>query len=147
MATGTFDIIHPGHGYYLDESKKVGGKDATLVVVVARDSTVRSKKRIPVVEEKQRLEVVKMLKPVDEAYLGSESDMFEIVKKICPDIITIGSDQNYDTADLKKQLLKRNINAEVVRIEGYRISPLDSTCKILKKIKSMEFDDRIFKEC
>ena len=147
MATGTFDIIHPGHGYYLEESKKVGGKDATLVVVVARDSTVRSKKRIPVVEEKQRLEVVKMLKPVDEAYLGSESDMFEIVKKICPDIITIGSDQNYDTADLKKQLLKRNINAEVVRIEGYRISPLDSTCKILKRIKSMEFDEKIFKEC
>ncbi len=147
MATGTFDIIHPGHGYYLDESKKVGGADANLVVVVARDSTVRSKKRIPVVGEKQRLEVVKMLKPVDEAYLGSESDMFEIVKKISPHIITIGSDQNYDTADLKKQLLKRDINAEVVRIEGYRISPLDSTCKILKRIKSMEFDEKIFKEC
>jgi FAD synthetase len=147
MATGTFDIIHPGHGYYLDESKKVGGADANLVVVVARDSTVRSKKRIPVVGEKQRLEVVKMLKPVDEAYLGSESDMFEIVKKISPNIITIGSDQNYDTADLKKQLLKRDINAEVVRIEGYRISPLDSTCKILKRIKSMEFDEKIFKEC
>ena len=147
MATGTFDIIHPGHGYYLDESKKVGGKDAQLVVVVARDSTVRSKKRIPVVDEKQRLEVVKMMKPVDEAYLGSESDMFKIVKKISPDIITIGSDQKYDIADLKKQLLKRNINAEVVKIEGYRKSPLDSTCKILKRIKSMEFDEKIFKEC
>jgi FAD synthetase len=70
MATGTFDIIHPGHGYYLEESKKVGGKDARLVVVVATDATVRSKKRIPVVDEKQRLEVVKMMKPVDEAYLG-----------------------------------------------------------------------------
>ena len=32
MATGTFDIIHPGHGYYLEESKKLGGKDAKLVV-------------------------------------------------------------------------------------------------------------------
>src|SRR5664280_862003 len=120
MATGTFDIIHPGHGYYLDESKKVGGADAKLVVVVARDSTVRSKKRIPVVDEKQRLEVVKMIKPVDEAYLGSESDMFKIVKKISPDIITIGSDQNYDKTDLKKQLLTRDISAEVVKIEGYR---------------------------
>lgn len=147
MATGTFDIIHPGHGYYLEESKKVGGDDARLVVVVARDSTVRSKKRIPVVDEKQRLEVVKMIKPVDEAYLGSESDMFKIVKKISPDIITIGSDQNYDKADLKKQLLTRDISAEVVKIEGYRKAPLDSTCKILKRIKSMEFDEKIFKEC
>ncbi len=102
MATGTFDLIHPGHGYYLEESKKVGGDDARLVVVVARDSTVRSRKRIPVVDEKQRLEVVKMMKPVDEACLGSEIDMFKVVEKIKPDIITIGSDQNYDITISKK---------------------------------------------
>ncbi len=147
MATGTFDIIHPGHGYYLEESKKVGGDNARLVVVIARDSTVRSRKRIPVVDEKQRLEVVKMLKPVDEACLGSEIDMFKVVEKIKPDIITIGSDQNYNIADLKKELLKRNIEAEIVKIEGYMTFPLDSTCKIIKRIKGMEFDENIFKDC
>ena len=36
-----------------------------------------------------------MMKPVDEACLGSEIDMFKVVEKIKPDIITIGSDQNY----------------------------------------------------
>jgi FAD synthetase len=147
MATGTFDIIHPGHGYYLEESKKVGGDNARLVVVIARDSTVRSRKRIPVVDEKQRLEVVKMLKPVDEACLGSEIDMFKVVEKIKPDIITIGSDQNYNIADLKKELLKRNIEAEIVKIQGYMTFPLDSTCKIIKRIKGMEFDENIFKDC
>ena len=147
MATGTFDIIHPGHGYYLEESKKVGGDDAKLVVVIARDSTVRSRKRIPVVDEKQRLEVVKMLKPVDEACLGSEIDMFKVVEKIKPDIITIGSDQNYDISDLKKELLKRNIQVEIVKIRGYMTFPLDSTCKIIKRIKGMEFDENIFKDC
>ena len=147
MATGTFDIIHPGHGYYLEESKKVGGTDAHLVVVVARDSTVRSRKRIPVVDEKQRLEVIKMMKPVDEAYLGSETDMFEIVEMINPDIITIGSDQNYNLDELKKQLRERGSNADVVKIEGYKTSLLDSTCKIIKRIKGMEFDEDIFKDC
>ena len=147
MATGTFDIIHPGHGYYLEESKKIGGDDARLVVVVARDSTVRSRKRVPVVDEKQRLEVVKMLKPVDEACLGSEIDMFKVVEKIKPDIITIGSDQNYDISDLKKELLKRNIQVEIVKIRGYMTFPLDSTCKIIKRIKGMEFDENIFKDC
>ena len=34
MATGTFDILHPGHGIYLEESKKLGGEDAELYVVV-----------------------------------------------------------------------------------------------------------------
>jgi FAD synthetase len=147
MATGTFDIIHPGHGYYLEESKKVGGADAHLVVVIARDSTVRSRKRIPVVDEQQRLEVIKMMKPVDEAYLGSETDMFEIVEMIKPDIITIGSDQNYNIDELKKQLLERGSNADVVKIEGYKTSLLDSTCKIIKRIKDMEFDEDIFKDC
>ena len=58
MATGTFDLIHPGHGLYLEEAKKLGGDGARLVVVVARDSTVRSRKRVPIVPEKQRQEVV-----------------------------------------------------------------------------------------
>ncbi|SCG85266.1 adenylyltransferase/cytidyltransferase family protein [Methanobacterium congolense] len=147
MATGTFDIIHSGHGYYLQESKKLGGKDAKLVVVVARDATVRSKKRVPVVGEKQRLEVVKMLKPVDEAYLGSTTDMFEIVEKLKPDIISIGPDQTFNIDQLKMELEKRGLNAEVLKVEGYREADLDSSCKIIKKIRKMDFDEKIFEKC
>ena len=145
MATGTFDIIHPGHGYYLEEAKKLGGENAKLVVVIARDSTVRARKRVPVVSENQRLEVVKMLKPVDEAYLGHTSDMFKIVEEIKPDIIVIGPDQDFDLRKLKEQLEERNIDVEVVKVTSYRKSPLDSSCKIIKKIKEMEFDEKIFK--
>ena len=49
MATGTFDLIHPGHGVYLEEAKKLGGDNSRLVVVIARDSTVCNKKRIPII--------------------------------------------------------------------------------------------------
>ena len=147
MATGTFDIIHPGHGYYLEESKKFGGKDAKLVVVVARDKTVRSRKRVPIVDEKQRLEVVKMIKPVDEAYLGSTTDMFKIVEKIMPDIISIGPDQSFNLEKLRKELKERNLTSKVMKVEGYKRSTLDSSCKIIKKIKDMEFDEKIFRKC
>jgi len=147
MATGTFDIIHPGHGFYLEEAKKLGGDDARLVVVVARDSTVRVKKRVPVVNEKQRLEVVKMLKPVYKAYLGYQRDMFRIVEEINPDIIAIGPDQKFDIIKLKEDLKKRNINADVIRISEYKNSPLDSTCKIINKIKNMRFNEKISEKC
>ena len=147
MATGTFDIIHPGHGYYLEESKKLGGKDAKLVVVVARDSTVRSRKRVPIVNEKQRLEVVKMLKPVDEAYLGSNTDMFKIVEKLKPDIISIGPDQNFDLQKLEDELKKRNIQTKVVKVTGYLKSSLDSSCKIIRKIKETELQEESLKNC
>ncbi|HQP72188.1 MAG TPA: adenylyltransferase/cytidyltransferase family protein, partial [Methanoculleus sp.] len=32
VATGTFDILHPGHLYYLEESRKLG--DELYVIVV-----------------------------------------------------------------------------------------------------------------
>ena len=147
MATGTFDIIHPGHVFFLEEAKKLGGKDARLVVVVARDFTVRAKKRVPIVDEKQRLEVVRMLKPVDKAYLGSETDMFEIVHKINPDIIAIGPDQDFNIKELEHELRKRGLKCEVKRVKKYKKAPLDSTCKIIKKIKSMKFDDKTFQNC
>ena len=65
MATGTFDLLHPGHGIYLNEAKKLGGEDAKLYVVIARDSTVEKRKRYPIVGEQQRLELIKMIKGVD----------------------------------------------------------------------------------
>jgi len=147
MATGTFDLIHPGHGYYLSESKKLGGDDARLVVVVARESTVRARKRVPIVPEKQRMKVVQMLKVVDEAVLGSETDMFSTVRKIKPDIITIGPDQKFDLDWLRGELEKRDIHAEVVKINGYHKSSLDSSCKIIKKIKESDFPPGSFKHC
>ncbi len=147
MATGTFDIIHPGHGLYLKEAKKMGGENVKLVVVLARDSTVRSKKRVPIINENQRLEVVKMLKTVDEAYLGSKTDMFKIVEKIRPDIIAIGPDQKFDIADLEKSLQKRGLEGEVRRVNRYRKAPLDSSCKIIKRIRDIEFDENSLEQC
>lgn len=147
MATGTFDILHPGHGLYLQKAKELGGKDAELVVVLAKDSTVKARKRIPVIGENQRLEMIKYLKPVNEAYLGYDGDMFKIVKEIKPDIIAIGSDQTHDEEKLQKELDKRNIPAKVMRVEDYRLGELDSSCKIIKKIKDSNFEDKRLKEC
>ncbi|MBZ9571476.1 FAD synthase [Methanobrevibacter sp. TMH8] len=147
MATGTFDLLHPGHGLYLQKSKELGGKDAKLIVVVARDSTVRRKKRIPIVEESQRLEMIKMLKPVDEAYLGHPTDIFKIVRELKPDIISIGSDQSYEIDQLKKDLKNQGIDCEVKRVSNYRRAKLDSTCKIIKKIRHSDFSEESLKDC
>lgn len=147
MATGTFDIIHPGHGYYLQQSKNLAGEEGKLVVVVARDVTVRKRKRVPIVNEDQRLEVVNMLKPVDEVYLGHTTDMFKIVEEIDPDIITIGPDQDFDLDAIREELSKRNLKAELVKITGYKQSQLDSSCKIIRKIKEIEFHEDAFKHC
>ncbi|WP_409201086.1 adenylyltransferase/cytidyltransferase family protein [Methanobrevibacter sp. DSM 116169] len=148
MASGTFDLLHPGHGIYLEEAKALGGKDSKLYVVVARDLTVKKRKRIPIVNENQRLEMIKMLKPVNEAYLGSEKgDILKIVEKIDPDIIAIGADQTHNEETLQKALKEKGLKAEVKRVKKYHKDELDSTCKIIKKIKQTDFKDKILDNC
>ena len=134
MATGTFDILHLGHIYFLKEAKELGD---TLTVVVATDSTVRKLKHEPVNPEKIRLDLIKELKVVDEAYLGHEEDMYEIVKEVKPGIIALGYDQIHDEKTVEKELKKRNINAKVVRLSEYEGgSDLEGTRKIISKIIS-----------
>lgn len=148
MATGTFDILHPGHGIYLEESKKLGGEDSELYVVVARDVTVKKRKRVPIVGEQQRLELVKMLKPVTDAYLGdANGDVFKIVHEINPDIITVGADQNHDIDKLQQAIDKRGLKAKVIKLNKYRDCELDSSCKIIKKIQKTNFEGKILDNC
>lgn len=131
MATGVFDILHLGHLHYLEESKKLGDE---LVVVVATDSTVRKKKHEPVTPQSMRLELVASLKPVDMAVLGREGgDIFEIVKELKPDIITIGYDQPFDERHLEEELKRRHIEVRVVRMP-HLDHDLDGTRKIISKI-------------
>src|SRR4030067_3007935 len=112
MATGVFDIIHLGHLHYLEESKRLGDE---LVVVVATDSTARRRKHEPVTPEKMRLELVASLKPVDKGVLGREGgDIFEIVKELRPDTITIGYDHAFSESQLEEELKKRRINDPAV---------------------------------
>jgi FAD synthetase len=142
MATGTFDILHLGHIFYLRESKKLGD---TLVVVVATDATVRRLKHEPVNPEEIRLKLIKELKIVDEAYLGHEDDIYEIVNEIKPDIISLGFDQIHDKEKISNELKKRKVKSKVVRLDKYDGgSDLEGTRKIISKIISAyEFQKNI----
>jgi len=132
MATGTFDLLHLGHVYYLKEAKKLGDK---LAVVVATDTTVRRLKHEPINPEKVRVELVKELEVVDEAYLGHEEDMYEVVEEIKPDIIALGYDQIHDEKKIESEVKKRKLNVKIVRLSEYKGgSDLEGTRKIISKI-------------
>ena len=130
LATGTFDILHPGHLHYLSEAKSLGDE---LYVIVARDSMVKHKPK-PVVPEVQRLAMVEGLRIVDKAMLGSETDMFEPLREIKPDIIAIGKNQHFDEKELEKQLEARGIDARVLRIRSFKGCELCSTGSIIRRI-------------
>lgn len=93
LVFGTFDLLHPGHKWFLRHAAGFGNR---LAVVVARDKNVIAhKNRAPVWDENRRLTAVGELPFVDEAFLGYEdwSKHGRVLEKIKPDVIVLGYDQ------------------------------------------------------
>ncbi len=132
LATGTFDILHPGHIRYLSAAKALGDE---LYVIVARNSMIKHKPK-PIIPEEQRLAMVQALRIVDRAMLGSETNMFEPLREIKPDIIALGKNQFFDEKELEARLKAHGINAKVVRIEAFEECELCSSGAIIRKILS-----------
>ena len=137
LASGTFDLLHLGHVRFLEEAKKAGGKDSELIVIVARDSTVKARKRkTPVMPEDQRRALVESLKVVDEAILGLEDfSIDKVIEKIKPDVIAVGHDQDGIEKEVLKAIEKEKIVIEIAKIGRFGKRELDSSSKIVRKIK------------
>jgi FAD synthetase len=113
LAGGVFNVIHPGHIYFLKEAKKHGDY---LVVVVANDKT--GKAALPA---KLRKKMVESLGFVDKVVIGGSGDRMAVVRKEKPDIVVLGYDQDMDVKGIP---VKR-----IGKLEGF------STNEILRKIK------------
>ncbi|MDH5755006.1 MAG: FAD synthase [Candidatus Bathyarchaeota archaeon] len=136
LASGVFDLLHLGHVKYLEEAKKAGGRNAELIVIVARDSTVeRRKGKKPIVSENQRRALVESLKVVDEAVLGyKEFDLGKVIERIKPDVIAVGHDQEGMERTVKSYVNEKGLKIKVVKIGKFGEDELNSSSKIKQKI-------------
>lgn len=136
LASGVFDLLHLGHVRFLEEAKKTGGKNAKLLVIIARDSTVQKMKgRKPIIPEDQRLALVKSLRIVDEAVLGYEDfDIGDIIERIKPDVIALGYDQGDVEAQVFEYVNKHGTNVKIVRLGKFDFDELSSSSQIREKI-------------
>ena len=136
LASGVFDLLHLGHVRFLEEAKKLGGDNAKLIVVIARDRTVeKTKGRKPVMPEAQRLMLVESLKVVNEAVLGREDfDLGDVINSVKPDVIVLGYDQSGMEKRVREYVDKRGLNINVVRVGKFEADEIDSSSKIQKKI-------------
>jgi FAD synthetase len=136
LASGVFDLLHLGHVKFLEEAKKAGGKNAELLVIVARDSTVqRMKGRKPIMPESQRRSLVESLRVVDEAVLGTEDfDIGDVIDRVKPDVIALGYDQTDMEARVREYVNKRGLRVRVVRLGKFENDELSSSSKIREKI-------------
>lgn len=117
LVFGTFDILHPGHLYFLKKAKQHGD---TLAAVIALDETVKQVKgHAPLNNQKRRMENLMKTGLLDSVVLGNPGDKHKVVEDIKPDVICLGYDQKFFTENLKESLAKRGIKAKIVRIDAY----------------------------
>ena len=131
MTGGTFDIIHTGHIFTFEQARMLGD---VLVIVIATDKTVQKfKQHLPTNSQNDRAELIRHLREVDAAIEGSETDLFETVESIQPDIIALGHDQKHDEKDLYKKLNERGFShVKIIRLKENVFGK--STSKIVQDI-------------
>ncbi|MCE7741261.1 MAG: adenylyltransferase/cytidyltransferase family protein [Candidatus Heimdallarchaeota archaeon] len=131
MTGGTYDILHIGHLFTLEQARFLG--DA-LVVVMATDKNVkRLKNRLPANSMDDRSRVLESVKNVDAVIKGSETDFMSTVDFIDPDIIALGYDQAEEERALYEDISARgHSHVKIIRLQKH--VPGKSTTKIMQDI-------------
>lgn len=140
LVFGTFDILHPGHLYFLREAKKYGQR---LTVVVTPSAVVkRLKGAAPLFGEAHRVAAVKLMSFVDRVVLGDRTlSSFTVLTKYKPDVICFGYDQKnlaqYVQSYYKKIFVsERSRGPTFVHLKPY--NPRQHKSSRLKKLLSGE---------
>ncbi|OGJ54671.1 hypothetical protein A3D11_00065 [Candidatus Peribacteria bacterium RIFCSPHIGHO2_02_FULL_49_16] len=125
LVCGTFDCLHPGHRFFLDQAQKKGNE---LFIIVARDQSVEQiKGRAPVQAEKERLELLSSLYPEAHVVLGSlGGDFLKPVREIKPNVLCLGYDQK-----LPPGVIEKDIGCKIMRIPAFK--PEEYKSSILRK--------------
>ncbi len=119
LAFGTFDGLHEGHKDFFRQAKEYGDY---LVVVVGRDSTIiKTKTRLPKLNEQERLKAVRECGLVDEARLGNEgNNPYKVIEEVQPRIICLGYDQTHFTEKLASKIKEMGLHIDIIRLKSYK---------------------------
>ncbi len=88
--TGVFDMFHIGHLNILRRAKE--NCEYLIVGVTTDELCCKRKKKLPVIPENQRMEIVSSIKYVDEVVKQENMDKFNAISKLRCDVVFVGSD-------------------------------------------------------
>lgn len=126
---GTFDLLHVGHLALLEYCKTLGNK---FVVGVASDEVVGSYKRnVPVIPLKQRMEMLKALKCVDDVISYDKLEYVTNCKELNNDIFVIGEDWGDAPHNIAVEKYLKSKGKQIIQVS---YNPLTSSTKIKQNV-------------
>lgn len=108
---GTFDHLHPGHHFLINEAQSRGD----LTIGVARDANVLKIKGRPSLQsETERKHALEEAFPQATVLLGHPTDFTFLIREVKPDLILLGYDQK-----LPPSLTEESIGVKIERAEAF----------------------------
>lgn len=133
LVGGVFDLFHYGHARFLERAKNLGDH---LTVAVNRDEFVmRYKRKNPIMNTTERVELLRNIKWVDEVIVNEKDENWlPVVELIKPQII-VASHEWY-AKDYYKQMGISREKLQELEVQLLFIQPTKeiSTTKILERI-------------
>ena len=135
LTGGAYDLIHRGHLETLEAASELGD---FLIVVVATDITVGKRKRKAIHSEKDRKRILNELKIVDAAIIGDEIDHMKVVRRLKPDIVALGADQDHVKDKIKMQMKEQGLSKTIIKRLSVDYEGL-ATTKVIDEILARDW--------
>lgn len=141
---GAFDLFHTGHSYVMETSKKKGD---VLIVGVEPNNNITQYKNTsrPILDEKERLELVAAHKSTDFVFLIDSLNHVEskyylhLYELLNPNTVTFGPNSYGYKKRLKEERIKGIKYLKLQKlIREPKLYKINSTTEIINKIKSLE---------
>lgn len=118
LCSGCFDGLHAGHVAYLRAAMKLCEFGEDLVVAVAPDAYITaSKGRAPTWTQRQRYEVLSVMRGVDLVVFHGEHGAADVIDRLRPRIFVKGQDwQNQIPMDIR--LACERTGTEIVLVDS-----------------------------
>lgn len=131
LTQGTFDLVHIGHGRYLEKAKSFGD---VLIVGVDSDEKVRQRKGPdrPVVPENERAEMLTYFTSVDYVVIkGADEKKFSLARRVRPDVLIVTEETHHRyTAEHLAELKK--LCGKIVVLEAQATTSTSAKIRLLQ---------------
>lgn len=131
--SGYWNPLHRGHIRLFEAAKELG---EYLVVIVNNDEQVKLKGSIPLMDEKERMEIISALRAVDNVILSIDKDktVCKTLELISPDIFANGGDRGPKGDPVPEVETCKKINCKMVYNVGEG-GKVQSSSWLLAKLK------------
>ena len=131
LTNGAFDLLHPGHLYYLEKAARLGD----LFVALNSDRSVKALKGAerPILGEKQRAYALAQLAGVKGIVLFRRKRLTSEILALKPDIYVKAGDYTLDKLDPGERAALERVGA---KIRFLPLLPGFSTTKLIARIRA-----------